>query len=178
MIYVALAVVVFAILVRVVMSQPTDFVVRRSAILDAPPEAIFPLVNDFHGWQRWSPWEKMDPDMTQTYEGPSSGVGAVYKWSGNSKVGQGQMTILESQPFSRIEILLEFLKPFQAKNGTLFELVPRDGKTEVVWSMSGRNETLVSKVFSLLMNMDKMVGKEFEKGLADLNAAAQSSTLV
>jgi uncharacterized protein YndB with AHSA1/START domain len=173
---IAIAVVVVIVgLFAFIATRPNSFHVERSAEVGAPAGAVFPLINDFHEWAQWSPWEKMDPTMKKTFEGPSAGPGAVYAWSGNNKVGEGRMTILESKPAERVVIKLQFFKPFAATNQATFTLAPAAAGTRVTWSMDGRN-TLMGKVFSLFMDMDKMIGKDFEKGLANLNTAAQAVT--
>lgn len=151
----------------------TDFEVVRSTTIQAPPETVHALLDDFHEWQAWSPWEDVDPDMERTYGGADSGEGATYAWSGNRKAGSGTMTITSSSPV-RVDVLLEFTKPMRATNHVAFELVPAGGGTQVTWRMSGTSTGvfgLVSKVFPV---MDKMVGKDFEKGLAKLKAAAEA----
>jgi uncharacterized protein YndB with AHSA1/START domain len=171
-----LAIVAVIVVFLVVVSlQPSDFRVERSAVVAAPPEAVFAQVNDFHNWAAWSPWSKMDPDMKTTYSGPDAGTGARYAWSGNSKVGEGSMTITESRPAEYIAIDLEFLKPFKAKNLTEFTFTPAEGGTQVVWAMSGKNN-FISKAVCMFMDMDKMVGGDFEKGLAALKAKAETSS--
>ena len=153
-------------------TRPDDFRIERSAEVAAPPEAVFPLINDFHEWNRWSPFEKMDPAMKRTFDGPSSGVGAKYAWTGNDQAGEGHMTIEESKPAQLVSIKLEFTKPMAATNQAIFRLEPSGSGTRVTWSMEGKN-SFVGKAFSTLMDMDKMVGGEFEKGLASLGAAAK-----
>jgi hypothetical protein len=148
------------------------FTVSRSALIPAPASAVFPLVNDFHEWTAWSPWEAMDPNLSRSYSGPASGVGAKYEWSGNGRVGSGNMEIVGSEEPSRIQIRLEFTKPFKSVNPTLFTFVPEGHTTRVTWAMTGENKTLMSKLFALFMNMDKVVGKDFEKGLASLGTEA------
>ena len=148
------------------------FTVSRSALIPVPASVIFPLVNDFHEWTHWSPWEAMDPNLSRSYSGPESGVGAKYAWTGNGKVGSGNMEIVGSDEPSRVQIRLEFVKPFKSVNPTLFSFVPEGGATRVTWAMTGENKTLMSKLFALFMNMDKMVGKDFEKGLASLGTEA------
>lgn len=172
---IALAVVaVLVILVGVIAMQPSEFSLQRSATIAAPPATVFPLVNDFHNWEKWSPWAKLDPAMKTTYDGPASGKDASYAWVGNSQVGEGKMTILESTPDKRIELRLEFIKPFAAVNGTEFLFEPDGAGTKVTWTMTGKNG-FVSKAFGLLMDMDKMVGGDFEKGLAQMKVAAESA---
>jgi len=147
------------------------FEVRRSAVIPATPEEVFPLVNDFHQWTAWSPWEQIDPGMSRRYFGSESGAGAGYAWSGNRKAGSGAMEIEESVPAARIHLRLEFTKPFKALNPTTFTFTPVPGGTEVTWSMTGENKGL-GRVFALFMNMDKMVGADFERGLSALASAA------
>ncbi len=152
----------------------STFEVRRSSVIPAPAEAIFPLVNSFHEWNKWSPWESVDPGMNRRYFGSEAGVGAGYEWSGNRKAGSGTMEIVESDPSSRIKIRLQFTKPFKALNPTTFTFTAVPGGTEVSWIMNGENKGL-AKVFALFMNMDKMVGSDFERGLESLAAAVSAS---
>ncbi len=148
----------------------STFKVTRSAVIPAPAEEIFPLVNNFHEWTKWSPWDAVDPAMERTYAGSASGVGAKYAWSGNRKAGSGTMEIVGSNEPSRIDIALEFTKPFKAVNPTTFTFTPSASGTDVTWTMTGENKG-IGKVFALFMNMDKMVGGDFEKGLASLAGA-------
>ncbi|HVM33180.1 MAG TPA: SRPBCC family protein [bacterium] len=152
--------------------QPSQFTFTRSITVDAPAKTCFQLVNNFHEWEKWSPWAKMDPGMQAAYEGPSSGVGATYSWEGNSKVGAGKMTLVKSTPFSLIDIQLEFLKPMKGQNLTEFTFAPEGRGTKVTWTMSGPLN-LVGKAFHMVCSMDKMVGPDFEKGLAQLKAQAE-----
>lgn len=170
----AVAAFIIAFLVVVAM-QPTTFRVTRSATITASPDAIFPLVNNFHKWDAWSPWAKLDPAMKTVFEGPTEGPGAIYKWEGNSTVGQGKMTITASHPSDVVTINLEFIKPFEANNTTEFTFKPTAAQTEVTWSMSGENNFL-SKAMCLFVSMDKMVGGDFEKGLSQLKSAAESAS--
>jgi hypothetical protein len=171
LIVLATLVVVFAVFVAM---RPAVFRITRSAKIGAPPSAVFPLVNDFHQWMAWSPWEHRDPNMTRSHEGPSAGVGAAYGWSGNKDVGAGRMTITDSHPDDLVRIRLEFLKPFKATNNTEFAFTPAgDGQTNVTWTMTGHNN-FMGKAFCLFMDMDKMVGADFEKGLAAMKTAAES----
>jgi len=160
------------IFIVVVALQPSDFRIERSATMAAPPEKVFGEVNDYHFWQAWSPWAKLDPNMEQTYEGPPAGTGAIYSWTGNKQVGEGRMTIMESRPGKRILINLEFLRPFRATNTAEFTFKPSGSDTEVTWAMIGK-KNFVFKAFGLFMSMDKMVGKDFEKGLAQLKAIVE-----
>jgi hypothetical protein len=165
-------VVLIALALILVGTRPNAFRLERSALITAPPAKIVALIDDFHAWGQWSPWEKIDPTMTRTFEGPERGVGAVYGWSGNGKAGSGRMEILESGP-SKVVIKLDFLKPFEAHNTAIFVLEPQGDATRVVWSMEGP-QPFVAKLMSLVFNMEKMVGPDFEKGLADLKRAAEA----
>lgn len=169
-----IALIVVGLLVAVLlfaMTKPDRFVVTRSARIAAPAEQIFPLLDDFHRWGAWSPWEKLDPGMSRTFSGPDSGVGAQYAWTGNKQVGTGSMEILESVPSSKLLVALNFLKPFEAHNTAEFALSPVGDSTEVTWTMRGPNPFL-HKVMSVFVSMDKLVGPDFERGLANLQAAA------
>lgn len=161
-------------LVVVIALQPGPFSITRSTSIAAPPATVFAHVNDFHKWEAWSPWAKLDPAMKTTYDGPPSGKGAVYTWAGNSKVGEGRMTLTDSRPGERVGIQLEFLKPMAAVNQTEFLFKDDAGRTTVTWNMSGTNNFL-GKAFALFMNMDKMVGADFEKGLAQLKAVSEAT---
>ncbi len=154
-------------------TRPDHFRIERSAEIAAPGGVVFSLINDFHPWADWSPWEKIDPNMKKTFEGPSAGPGAVYSWTGDKKVGAGRMTIIESRIGEFVSINLEFFRPFKATNQTKFILAPTPVGTHVNWSMDGKNN-FMGKAFSLVMNMDAMVGKDFERGLANLDTAAQA----
>ena len=175
-IWIALLVIVAALVIFIA-TRPADFRIERSAAINAPGDVIFAMIDDFHQWSLWSPWEKIDPAMNRSFDGPTSGIGAIYAWTGNKKVGAGRMTILDSKPGDFVSIQLEFIKPFAATNRTSFKLTPSDAGTHVTWSMEGRNGFIL-KAFTVFlnMNMDKMVGKDFERGLANLNTAAQSKT--
>ena len=158
----------------VVAMQPSSYQVERSVTINAPAPVVFAQVNDFHKWEAWSPWAKMDPNMKTTYSGPPAGTGAVYSWTGNSDVGEGRMTITDSVPSTLIKIKLEFLKPFAATNATNFMFVTQGNQTQVKWSMSGE-KNFVMKGFTMFMNMDKMVGDDFEKGLAQMKTVAETA---
>jgi uncharacterized protein YndB with AHSA1/START domain len=153
-------------------SKPDAFRVQRSATIPAPPQAVFDQIADFHKWPAWSPWEKIDPNLVRTYSGSPSGVGAMYEWVGNKKVGQGRMEIKEAVPGSRVTIQLDFLKPFEAHHTAEFTLEHKGPDTHVTWSMAGRQPFLL-KVICTFFSMDAMVGKDFEKGLANLKALAE-----
>jgi len=165
--------VVITVLLVVINMRPAAFRIERSAQISAPAHVVFGLLNDFRQWVKWSPWEKLDPSMQKTFSGPETGVGASYAWVGNSKAGEGSMVVVDSQPDERLTIKLRFIKPFAATNQSTFELRPAAGGTEVRWIMEGENG-FAAKAFSLFVNMDKFLGKEFEEGLAKLNSAAQS----
>lgn len=159
----------------VVAMQPSRFEVVRKGRVSASQEAVFAMVNNFHRWEAWSPWEKLDPAMKKTFSGAEAGAGAVYQWAGNNKAGEGRMTITESHPNSHVRIKLEFLKPFEATNTTDFRFTPVENQVEVEWRMTGESN-FITKAFCLVMGgMDKMVGRDFEKGLAQMNMAAQTA---
>jgi hypothetical protein len=166
----ALIIVVFVI---VVATRPADFRVTRSATIAAPAEAVFAQVNDLHKWDAWSPWAKLDPAMKQTHEGTPAGTGAIYSWAGNKEVGEGRMTIIESRPSELIQIKLEFIKPFAAVNITEFTFKPEGDQTAVEWAMTGTNG-FITKAFCMFMDMDKMVGSDFEKGLAAMKTTVEA----
>jgi len=163
--------VIVAGLCTFILTRPDTFHIERTATVAAPPEIVYARLDNFHSWPEWSPWEKLDPNLKRSYSGPDSGPGASYSWVGNDKVGEGRMTILEATPASKVAMKLEFIKPFQATDTATFTLVPEGTSTKVTWSMDGKNN-FMSKTFSLFMNMDKMVGADFEKGLANLNTIA------
>jgi hypothetical protein len=152
--------------------KPDAFRVERKASIKAPPEKIYPLINDFHQWGSWSPWEKLDPALKRTHSGAASGQGAVYEWEGNKKVGQGRMEIMEASPPSKITIKLDFLKPFEAHNTAEFTLAGQSDSTTVTWVMLGQQPYLF-KVMSLFFSLDKMIGKDFEAGLANLKSLTE-----
>lgn len=152
--------------------QPSEFRITRGGTIAAPPPVVFGHVNDLRKWEKWSPWAKLDPSMKQTYDGPAAGVGAVSAWAGNKEVGEGKMTIVESRPFDLIRIQLEFYKPMAATNEAEFHFVPEGDQTKVIWTMTGRRD-FTMKAFGLIMNMDKMVGRQFEEGLNRLNDAVK-----
>jgi hypothetical protein len=158
--------------ILIVAMQSSAFRIVRSATMSAPPSAVFEQVNDFHNWIAWSPWERLDPQMKRTYDGASSGVGAIYSWEGNKQVGQGRMTISESRPSELIRINLEFIKPFKATNTTEFTFQPQGSQTVVTWAMTGKKNFMFNAV-SLFMNMDKLVGGDFEKGLANMKSVVE-----
>ncbi|QJE96410.1 SRPBCC family protein [Luteolibacter luteus] len=163
--------VVLLVLIVVIAMQPSDFRISRSAAIPAPPATVFAEVNELKNWEGWSPWAKMDPSMKQTYEGPAAGTGAISHWAGNSQVGEGQMTITESKPDELVRIKLDFIKPMAATNDVQFDFKPQGTETLVTWTMSGKSN-FVGKAFGLFMDMEKMLGGQFEQGLAQLKTAA------
>lgn len=170
---IALAVVVLvAAVLLFAATRPDSFRVQRSTSIKAPPEKIFPLIADFHAWGAWSPWEKLDPTMKRTHSGAPSGKGAVYAWDGNNEVGAGRMEIAEVSAPSRLSIKLDFSRPMEGHNTAEFTLVPKGDGSEVTWAMFGPNPYL-SKLIGLFLDMDKMIGKDFETGLANLKALAE-----
>ena|SRR6266404_2736440 len=170
-ILIALAVIVL-VFIAIVVTRPAEFRVVRSATIAAPAPAVFAQVNELRKWEAWSPWAKRDPAIRQTYDGTLAGTGAITAWAGNKDVGEGRMTITESRPGEVIRIKLEFFKPFTATNTAEFTFKPVGNRTVVTWSMSGQNN-FIAKAVHLFMDMDKMVGKDFEAGLANLKAVTE-----
>lgn len=164
---------IVAIVLALAASKPDQFRVERSAVIAAPPERVFALLNNFDAWARWSPWEGRDPAMQRTRSGPSEGVGSVYGWEGNKDVGKGRMEIRAATPPTRLEIQLDFLAPFEAHNTTEFTLQPEGNSTRITWAMFGPSP-FMSKLMTVFMSMDKMVGKDFEQGLSNLGREAAS----
>lgn len=163
---------VLLVFVVVVALQPGTFRIERSQRIEAPAYVVFNILNNFKRWSAWSPWEKLDPNMQKKHAGAEFGTGAIYAWTGNDQVGQGRMTITQSEPEKKIAIKLEFIKPWEATNTTLFTLVP-DGKgVKVSWAMEGTNN-FMAKAASLFMDMDELVGKDFERGLTALKQVAE-----
>ena len=153
-------------------TRPDSFRVERATVIKAPPAKVFALIDDFHQWAGWSPWEKRDPAMKRTHSGAASGKGAVYAWEGNGDVGAGRMEILETTAPSRVLIRLDFLKPFAATNTAEYTIVPEGDGTRVTWAMYGP-APFVSKLMQVFVSMDKMIGTDFEQGLANLKALAE-----
>jgi hypothetical protein len=166
--------VVIALFIVIVATRPSDFRVARSMAIAAPAEVVFAQVNDFHNWEEWSPWAKLDPNARNTYGGAAAGVGAKFAWSGNAKVGEGNMTITQSRPNELVGISLEFIKPFKANNMAEFTFKEQDGETIVNWSMSGKNN-FIGKALGLFINCDKMCGAMFEKGLAQMKSLSETT---
>ncbi len=174
LIAIAALVVLFAIFVS---TRPSDFRISRTGRISAPPDVVFENVNDLHKWEAWSPWAKMDPNAKNTFAGPFAGSGSSMEWNGNKKVGAGRMTIVDSRPNERIQIKLEFFKPFKATNIAEFTFKPEGSQTSVTWTMSGKNN-FMAKAVTMVMNCDKMIGGQFEQGLANLNSASRSPAKV
>lgn len=175
---IAIIAVVLAIAIAIILilasTKPATFSIQRSAVMQAPAETIFPLINNFHQWTKWSPWENRDPALKRSYSGAESGKGAIYAWEGNKNVGSGRMEILDASSPSKITIKLDFLKPFEAHNTAEFTFVPeRDATTtNVIWVMRGPS-SFMSKVMQVFMNFDKMIGKDFETGLTNLKTLTE-----
>jgi uncharacterized protein YndB with AHSA1/START domain len=168
---VVLAVIVAGILIYAA-TKPDSFTVKRTAAIKAPPERIFALIDDLHGWAAWSPYEKKDPGMKRTFGGAAMGKGAIYQWDGNKNVGSGSMEIIEVIQPSKIVIKLDFLKPFEGHNTAEFTMVPVGDNTTVAWAMYGPSFYMF-KVMGIFMDMDKMIGDDFAAGLANLKAVAE-----
>ncbi|HSE04267.1 MAG TPA: SRPBCC family protein [Methylomirabilota bacterium] len=164
-------VVVFAV---VVATRPAEFRIERTATIAAPAPAVFAQVNDLHKWEAWSPYARRDPGMKKGFEGAPAGVGAIYTWSGNNEVGEGCTTIIESRPDELIRIRLDFVRPFAATNTAEFTFRPEGDRTAVTWSLAGRHD-FMGKAVGLFMNMDRMVGGDFEAGLAQLRSVAEAA---
>lgn len=170
-IVIAVVVVIAAVLI-VAAIRPGAFEVKRSIAINASPERVFPLIDDFNDWRTWSPYETKDPDMQRAFSGSPSGKGAVYAWDGNNQVGKGSIEIVESVPPSRITIKLDMLKPIEGHNIVNFTLQPQGSGTQVTWAMRG-SYPLISRLIGLFVNMDRMIGGDFETGLASLKAVAE-----
>jgi uncharacterized protein YndB with AHSA1/START domain len=153
-------------------TRPDSFRVQRTATIKAPPEKVFALINDLRGWKTWSPYEKKDPAMKRTLSGAPTGKGAIYEWEGNKDVGKGRMEIADTTPPSKVVIKLDFIEPFQAHNTAEFSLSGKGETTDVTWAMYGPSP-FVTKVLSVFLDMDKMIGHDFEAGLANLKAIAE-----
>jgi uncharacterized protein YndB with AHSA1/START domain len=164
--------VLLLLLIAVIATRPAEYAVTRSKTIAAPPDVVYAQIADFHRWQQWSPWERRDPAMKREFSGSPAGTGAVYSWVGNKDVGEGRMTITDARPAERVAIKLEFIEPFAATSTTDFVLTSAGpGTTNVKWSMSGENNFL-AKGMTLFMNMDKMIGNDFETGLARLDSVS------
>jgi uncharacterized protein YndB with AHSA1/START domain len=171
--YLLLAVLVLATLVVIyAKTKPDTFRIERSIVIKAPAAKVFALLPDFREWEKWSPWEDLDPTMTKKYEGPTGNSGPSYSWEGNKKVGSGRMELMEADEAKRVKIKLDFFRPFKAQNLTEITLSESNGSTRVHWAMSGASP-LMSKIMGLFMDIDKMVGKDFEKGLNRIKALTE-----
>jgi uncharacterized protein YndB with AHSA1/START domain len=148
------------------------YTVRRAETIDAPPKRVYDQIADFHRWTSWSPWEDVDPQLRRTYSGAPAGAGAVYTWSGNRKAGQGRMEIVEATEPSKVRIDLTFEKPWKARNDTEFTIEPQGAGSRVTWAMTGK-KTLMTKVMGVVMSMDKLLGRDFEKGLRRLKETTE-----
>lgn len=155
------------------MTDAASYTVERSTTMQADPARVFEQVANFHHWRAWSPWEDIDPDMTRIFEGPESGVGAVYAWSGNRKAGEGRMEITRAERPTDVVIDLRFVKPFKSNSVTTFTIAPEGDGSRVTWTMVGP-KTLATRAMGLFTSMDKMIGKDFEKGLGRLKTASES----
>jgi hypothetical protein len=167
----ALAIIIAVVLILAA-TKPDTFSVQRTAVVNAPAERLFPLISDFHQWLNWSPWEGRDPALKRTYSGAERGKGAVYAWDGNKNVGAGRMEILEANSPSKVVIKLDFIKPFEGHNTAEFTMLPQGGATNVTWVMHGP-APFMSKLMQVFMNMDRMIGKDFETGLANLKTITE-----
>jgi hypothetical protein len=170
----ALPLLAIAVVVVLAAMQPNQFRVERQIRITAPASRIFALINDFHAWEGWSPWDKIDPALQRTYSGATAGVGAVYAWQGNSKVGSGRMEITASEPYQAVVLKLDFNTPIEAHNITQFTITESGDTTHVVWAMYGPSN-FMTKIMCVFNAMDRMVGKDFEKGLAALSQLATRS---
>jgi uncharacterized protein YndB with AHSA1/START domain len=162
------------VLAVIVATRPSEFRVERTATISAPAPVVFAQVNDFHQWDAWSPYAKRDPAMTKRFEGAPAGVGAIYTWSGNQEVGEGRSTIIESRPNELIRIKLEFVRPFAATSAAEFTFRPEGDRTAVTWSLAGRN-SFTAKAMGLVIDMDRMIGGDFETGLAQMKVIAEAA---
>ncbi len=165
--------VLLLLLVLLISMRPNEFRITRSELMAAPQAKVFEQVNDFHKWDDWSPWAKLDPTCKNTFEGAPSGKGAGFSWDGNSKVGAGRMTITESRPNDLIRLKLDFLRPFKSTNTAEYTFQPEGSQTRMTWSMHG-HANFMSKAFGMFCNMDKMIGKDFEKGLAAIKSIVEA----
>ena len=163
-------IVVFLIIVAL---QPSSYRVTRSAVIAAPPDALFPHINDLKQWAVWNPWGKADPNMKLSYGGPASGVGANYSWAGNNEVGEGRATIAESHPSESVKYKMEFFKPMSGTSEMEFTFKPQGNQTEVTVTVTG-DKNFMAKAFCLFMSMDNMIGRKFDKALAELKTIAES----
>jgi len=172
-ILIGLAVIVALFAITVAM-RPSEFRVTRSAAIAASPEQVFSQVNELRNWEAWNPWGRLDPNCKMTYDGPPAGVGASYTWAGNNKIGEGRNTITDSRPNELVRFRLEFAKPMKAANTAEFTFQPEGDQTVVTWTMSGKHN-FAGKAFGLFVNCDRMLGSQFEKGLAQMKSSAEAA---
>jgi Polyketide cyclase / dehydrase and lipid transport len=161
------------VLVAIIIVQPSEYRVSRTLTMAAPPQDVFAQLNDFHRWEAWSPWAKLDPKAKVSFDGPAAGKGAVFAWSGNSKVGEGRMTLVESTPDSLVRARTDFVKPFVGSSYSEFVLRPEGDGTAVSWNMFGEND-FIGKAMCLVISMDKVLGGEMEKGLASIKELVEA----
>ena len=166
---------IVVLLAIVIALQSPEYRVTRTTTIAAPAPVVFAQVNDFHNWQAWSPWAKLDPAMKQSFDGASAGTGAVYGWVGNAQVGEGRMTIIDSRPHDVIRIRLEFFKPFPSTNAAEFTFKPEGDRTAVTWSMVGEKNFVTKGIF-MFVDVDKELGKYFEQGLAQMKSVAEAQS--
>jgi uncharacterized protein YndB with AHSA1/START domain len=166
---------IIALFLIVVALQPSEFSVERTATMAAPPATVFEQVNDFHKWEAWSPWAKLDPDAKIAFEGPPSGAGTIMTWDGNNKVGQGKMTLTESQPSDLVKIKVDFVKPMEGSNESTFTFKPDGDKTAVGWTVAG-HQSFIAKAFCLVMNGKKMMADAMDQGLANMKSVAEGAS--
>jgi len=166
-------VLIIAAFLGYVAMQPADFSITRSLAVNAPAPIVFEQINDFRNWNNWSPWAKLDPNATFTYGGSDKGVGSEFSWAGNKEVGEGKMTIVESKPHELVSIQLDFLKPMESTAKSEFTLAPNNTQTTITWTMSGKNN-FMGRLLCTFMNADKVVGGQFEKGLASIKAIVEA----
>ncbi len=174
-----LAILAIGIVVVLILAamKPDTFQVQRAVAINAPPERIYPLIADFRAWGAWSPWEKKDPNLKRSFSGPEAGKGSIYAWAGDKNVGEGSMEIVTAEPSSKVGLKLDFIKPFETHNAVVFALQPQGSATQgsttnVTWTMTGPTP-FFAKIIHVFLNMDRMVGGDFEAGLASLKAQAE-----
>lgn len=169
--------IVLGLFLLFVATRPAAFRIERSRQIQAPSPVVYSIINDLHQWGRWSPYEKLDPNMQRTFSGTEKGPGSSYAWNGNNRAGEGRLTIVESNPDEAVKLDLEFTRPFRCQNKVTFALKPQSNQTTVSWIMEGSNN-FVGKIFHMVMDMDKMCGKDFEAGLANLDTIAQADARI
>jgi len=158
-----------------ILLQPSDYQITRTTTISAPPQDVFAQIDDFHRWQAWSPWAERDPKAKVSFDGPASGKGAMFAWSGNNEVGEGRMTLTESQSGEHARIKTDFVKPFVGSSYSDFSLKPEGGATSVSWTISGQND-FIAKAICMFVSMDKVLGGEMEKGLASMKQLVEADT--